>query len=174
VGLSGADADELIQSGKAAMEVNGPWATTGYKQAGIDYGLAPVPTGPNGQPVTLGNTTSLAASSALSPSKIKAVGEFYQFWTQQDSQSYFALHTGFPPVSTNVPLSALASNPDVAAFAQQAGNARSLAPGQPSFAQIQAEVFDPAIQKIFNNPSLTSSQLDAAAKQTQSLISSAG
>jgi multiple sugar transport system substrate-binding protein len=174
VGLSGADADKLIQSGKAAMEVNGPWATTGYKQAGIDYGLTPVPAGPNGQSITLGNTTGLAASSALSASQIKALGEFYKFWTQTDSQTYFALHTGFPPVSTNVPLSSLKSNPDVAAFAGQAGNARGLAPGQPSFAQIQGEVFDPAIEKIFNSPSSTSSELDAAAKQVQSLISSGG
>lgn len=174
VGLSGADADKLIASGTAAMEVNGPWATTGYKQAGIDYGLAPVPTGPNGKQITLGNTTDLAASSALSADKLKAVGEFYKFWAQKDSQTYFALHTGFPPVSTNVPASALKSNPDVAQFAKYAGDARSLAPGQPSFAQIQGEVFDPTIEKIMNNPSSTSSLLDSAAKQVQTLISSGG
>ncbi len=174
VGLSGADADKLIQSGTAAMEVNGPWATTGYKQAGIDYGLAPVPTGPNGQQLTLGNTTSLAASAALNSDQVKAVGQFYKFWTEKTSQTYFALHTGFPPVSTNVPASALKSNPDVAAFAKYAGDARGLAPGQPSFAQIQNEVFDPTIEKIFNNPSTTSSQLGAAAKQVQTLISSGG
>jgi multiple sugar transport system substrate-binding protein len=174
VGLSGADADKLIQSGKAAMEVNGPWATTGYKQAGIDYGLAPVPPGPNGQHITLGNTTDLAASSALSGDQLKAVGEFYKFWTQKKSQTYFALHTGFPPVSTNVPSSSLSSNPDVAAFAKAAGDARGLAPGQPTFAQIQGEVFDPAIEKIFNNPSATSGLLDSAAKQVKSLISSGG
>jgi multiple sugar transport system substrate-binding protein len=174
VGLSGGDADKLIQSGTAAMEVNGPWATTGYKQAGIDYGLAPVPTGPNGQHITLGNTTCLAASSALNSSQLQAVGEFYKYWAQKESQTYFALHTGFPPVTTDVPLSSLSSNPDVAAFAQHASEARGLAPGQANFAQIQAEVFDPAMEKIFNNPASTSSELDSAAKQVQSLISSGG
>lgn len=171
LGLSGADADQLVSAGKAAMEVNGPWATTGYKTAGIDYGLAPVPTGPNGQQITLGNTTSLAAGSNLNAAQMKALAQFYSFWIQKDSQTYFALHTGFPPLTTNVPTSALKSNPDVIAFSKYANTARALAPGQPGFASIQNEVFDPAMEKILNNPNSTSSQLGSAAKQVQSLVS---
>lgn len=174
LGLSGADADKLIQSGKAAMEVNGPWATTGYKQAGIDYGLAPVPTGPNGQHITLGNTTSLGAGANLNADQMKALASFYSFWIKKDSQTYFALHTGFPPLTTNVPTSSLKSNPDVIAFAQQSGSARGLAPGQPSFASIQGEVFDPTIEKIMNNPGSADSELANAAKQVQNLLTTGG
>ena len=169
-GLSGADADKLFSSGAAAMEVNGPWATTGYKQAGIDYGLAPVPTGPNGKKISLGNTTSMAAGANLNADQLKAAATFYSYLAQQDSQTYFALQTGFPPVTTNVPSSALASNPDVSAFASQATNARALAPGQSSFASIQGEVFDPTIEKIISAPANTSSLLDNAAKQVQALM----
>ena len=171
-GLSGADADKLFSSGAAAMEVNGPWATTGYKQAGIDYGLAPVPTGPNGQHISLGNTTSMAAGANLNADQLKAAATFYSYLAQADSQTYFALQTGFPPFTTNVPASALASNPDVSAFASQAGNARALAPGQSSFASIQGEVFDPTIEKIISTPTNTSSLLDGAAKQIQGLMTS--
>lgn len=171
-GLSGADADKLFSSGAAAMEVNGPWATTGYKQAGIDYGLAPVPTGPNGEHISLGNTTSMAAGANLNADQLKAAATFYSYLTQQDSQTYFALQTGFPPVTNTVPTSALASNADVNAFASQAGNARALAPGQSSFASIQGEVFDPTIEKIISSPSNTSALLDDAAKHVQSLMSS--
>ena len=169
-GLSGADADKLFSSGAAAMEVNGPWATTGYKQAGIDYGLAPVPTGPNGQKISLGNTTSMAAGANLNADQVKAAATFYSYLTQQDSQTYFALQTGFPPVTSNVPASALASNPDVNAFASQAGNARALAPGQSSFASIQGEVFDPTIEKIISTPGNTSTLLDDAAKKVTALM----
>ena len=169
-GLSGADADKLFSSGAAAMEVNGPWATTGYKQAGIDYGLAPVPTGPNGQKISLGNTTSMAAGANLNADQVKAAATFYSYLTQQDSQTYFALQTGFPPVTSNVPASALASNPDVNAFASQAGNARALAPGQSSFASIQGEVFDPTIEKIISTPGNTSALLDDAAKKVTALM----
>ena len=169
-GLSGADADKLFSSGAAAMEVNGPWATTGYKQAGIDYGLVPVPTGPNGKKISLGNTTSMAAGANLNADQLKAAATFYSYLTQQDSQTYFALQTGFPPVTTTVPASALAANPDVNAFASQAGNARALAPGQASFASIQGEVFDPTIEKIISNPANTSALLDDAAKQVTALM----
>lgn len=174
VGLSGADADKLISAGTAAMEVNGPWATTGYKQAGIDYGLAMVPTGPNGKQITLGNTTSLAVSAKADKAKVDAAAQFYKYWTTVDSQTYFALHTGFPPVTTNVPDSALASNPDVAMFSKYAKYARSLAPGQPNFASIQNEVFDPTMEKILNDPSQTNAALDAAAAQLTPLLQKNG
>ncbi|SHF65871.1 carbohydrate ABC transporter substrate-binding protein, CUT1 family [Jatrophihabitans endophyticus] len=170
LGLSGADADKLFQAGKAAMQVNGPWATTGYKQAGIDYGLAGVPTGPNGKQITLGNTTSLAAGASLSSTKMQALATFYSYWIRKDSQTYFALHTGFPPLTTTVPTSALQSNPDVIAFAKQSATARGLAPGQPSFASIQNEVFDPTLQKIMNDPGSADGQLGSAATQVKNLL----
>jgi multiple sugar transport system substrate-binding protein len=171
-GLSGAQADELIQSGKAAMEVNGPWATTGYTQAGIDYGLAPVPTGPNGEHISVGSTTVLGVSAADSGSKLKAAAEFYAYFTQESSQVKFSLTAGFPPVTTNVPGSALSGNPAVAAFAAQANTTRALAPGQTTFASIENDVFDPTIEKIISNPSSASSLLNQAASQVTSTIAS--
>lgn len=174
VGLSGADADKLISAGTAAMEVNGPWATTGYKQAGIDYGLAMVPTGPNGKQITLGNTTSLVVSAKADAAKVAAAATFYTYWMQSDQQVAFAAATGFPPFTTNVPDSALSSNPDVVAFATYAQYARSLAPGQPNFASIQSEIFDPTIEKIFNDPSSVNSALDGAASQLSSQLVKSG
>lgn len=172
--LSGAQADELIQSGKAAMEVNGPWATTGYKQAGIDYGLAPVPTGPNGQHISVGSTTVLAVSSAASSAKLNAAATFYAYWTQEANQVQFSLTSGFPPVTQNVPASALSANPDIAAFASQASTTRALAPGQTTFATIENDTYDPTIEKIISNPSQASSLLAQAAAQVRSTIASGG
>lgn len=37
-------ADALFKDGKAAMIVNGDWSWSGYKKAGIDIGIAPLPT----------------------------------------------------------------------------------------------------------------------------------
>jgi ABC-type glycerol-3-phosphate transport system substrate-binding protein len=173
-GLTGGDADKLIQSAKAAMEVNGPWATSGYKQAGIDYGLAPVPTGPNGQHISVGVTTVLGVSAAAKADKLKAAAEFYSYWTQAANQASLSLMSGFPPVTQDVPASALASNPDVGAFAGQAGTTRALAPGQTNFASITNDVFDPTIEQIISDPSKTSSLLDQAAEKVSSMVSSGG
>ncbi|WP_100330450.1 extracellular solute-binding protein [Bacillus xiapuensis] len=45
----GAAMDGLFNEGKAAAVMNGPWALAGYKDAGIDYGVAAMPTLPNGE-----------------------------------------------------------------------------------------------------------------------------
>jgi multiple sugar transport system substrate-binding protein len=45
VGLTGAESDSLFSAGKAAMQLNGPWAAAGYTEAGIDFGVVPVPVG---------------------------------------------------------------------------------------------------------------------------------
>ena len=47
----GAAMDGLFNEGKVAAVMNGPWAFQGMKDAGIDIGIAPMPTLPNGEPV---------------------------------------------------------------------------------------------------------------------------
>ena len=63
VGLTGAESDSLFSAGQAAMQLNGPWAAAGYLEAGINLGVAPVPTGVDGD-VTLASTVPLAISAS--------------------------------------------------------------------------------------------------------------
>ena len=49
---------------RAAMEIVGPWMTTGFTEAGIDFGLAPPPAGPAG-PVTLGTSVAFAINARV-------------------------------------------------------------------------------------------------------------
>ena len=49
IGLTGAEADKLFQSGKASIEIVGPWMTNGFTEAGLNYDVAPVPEGLQGQ-----------------------------------------------------------------------------------------------------------------------------
>jgi arabinogalactan oligomer / maltooligosaccharide transport system substrate-binding protein len=46
---AGSTIDGLFQEGKAASVMNGPWSFQGYKDAGIDIGVAPMPKLPNGE-----------------------------------------------------------------------------------------------------------------------------
>ena len=41
--------DDQFNSGKAGAVINGPWGAAGYKNAGVNYGVATVPTLPNGE-----------------------------------------------------------------------------------------------------------------------------
>ena len=110
IGLGGADADNLFQTERAAMEIVGPWMTTGFTEAGIDFGLAPPPAGPAG-PVTLGTSVAFAINAESDDATAEAAKEFIKFWNTTDSQITWSLGSGFPPSRTDIPADALAGEP---------------------------------------------------------------
>ena len=61
-------ADTLFKEGKAAMIVNGPWSVSDYGKAGIDYGIATLPT-TSGKPASpfVGVKTLMVSSKATNP-----------------------------------------------------------------------------------------------------------
>ena len=146
VGLTGAEADSLFSAGKAAMEINGPWAAPGYKSAGVDLGLAPVPTGTTGQPVTLGSTAPLAISAKTKhPDQAQ---QFLAYWTSKAAQLKFSQTTGFPPLRTDLSDDAqLKADPVVSVFAGQVPNARLYLPQVPGATKVDSDAYVPLIQK---------------------------
>lgn len=160
VGLTGAESDSLFSAGKAAMQLNGPWAAAGYAEAGIDFGVAPVPVGVDG-PVTLGSTVPMAASARTEhPAEAQ---EFLEWWTGQDAQRQFALGSGFPPVRTDLAEDPeLAANEIVAAFAAALPTARLYLVGVQGATQIDSEAYVPFIGEITRGGDVA----DAAATAT--------
>ena len=146
VGLTGAEADALFSAGKAAMEINGPWAAPGYKSAGIDLGLAPVPAASTGQPVTLGATAPLAVSAKTKhPAQAQ---QFVAYWTSKTAQLKFSQTTGFPPLRTDLADDAqLKADPVVSVFANQVPAARLYLPQVPGATKVDSDAYVPLIQK---------------------------
>ncbi|MGN9907852.1 ABC transporter substrate-binding protein [Phytohabitans sp. LJ34] len=155
VGQTGADADTLFSAKKAAMEINGPWAAAGFKEAGIDLGIAAIPVGPGG-PVTLASTVPMAIGKSTKH-KAQAL-EFLAWWTGKAAQTAFSDASGFPPVRTDV----TASNPIVAPFVAGLPHARLYLPGLPTSAKIDADVYVPLIGKITRGEPVQSSAEAAA------------
>lgn len=164
VGQTGADADTLFSSRKAAMEINGPWAADGYKSAGINLGIAEVPVGSAG-PVTLASTVPLMIEKST-PHPAQAE-EFLAWYTSKTAQEKFSQVSGFPPSRTDV-TNAVSGNPTVAVFAQALPYARLYLAGQANATQIDSDVYVPLIQKITRGANVQASA-DAAAAQINQL-----
>jgi multiple sugar transport system substrate-binding protein len=162
VGLTGAESDSLFSAGKAAMQLNGPWAAAGYAEAGIDFGVAPVPTGVDGA-VTLGSTVPLAIAAGTDhPAEAQA---FLEWWTGADAQRQFALASGFPPVRTDLADDPeLAANEVVAAFAAALPSARLYLPGVTGATQVDAEAYVPFIGEITRGTDVASAAAAASDK----------
>jgi multiple sugar transport system substrate-binding protein len=167
VGLTGAQADSLFSAGKAAMEMNGPWAAPGYKSAGIDLGIAKIPAGADGQSVTLGSTAPLAISAKTKyPQQAQ---EFLAYWTSKTEQKKFSLTTGFPTLRTDLASDpALQANETIATFTAQVPDARLYLPKVPQATQVDANGYVPFIGQITRGQSL-SAQAAAASKTINSL-----
>ncbi|MDF8262951.1 ABC transporter substrate-binding protein [Luteipulveratus flavus] len=147
VGLTGASADALFSGGKAAMEMNGPWAAPGYKSAGIDLGVAKIPVGVDGKAVTLGSTAPLAVSAKTKhPQQAQ---EFLAYWTSKAAQKKFSLATGFPTLRTDLATDPqLLANPVIATFTAQVPDARLYLPRVPQATQVDTNGYVPLIGKI--------------------------
>lgn len=164
VGQAGADADTLFASKKAAMEINGPWAAQGFKDAGINLGIAEVPVGSAG-PVTLASTVPLMVEK--SSQHLAEAQQFLAWYTGKAAQTKFSEISGFPPARTDLG-DAVASNPTVSIFAKALPYARLYLAGQPNATQIDSDVYVPFIQKIERGADVQSAA-DDAAKQINAL-----
>ena len=167
VGLTGAEADSLFSAGKAAMEMNGPWAAPGYKDAGIDLGIATIPVGTDGKSTTLGSTAPLAISAKTKyPDQAQ---EFLAYWTSKSVQKAFSLQTGFPPLRTDLSDDAdLAADPTVSIFTKQVPDSRLYLPHVMKATQVDSDAYVPLIGKITRGTSVDSAT-EAAGKTIDGL-----
>jgi maltose-binding protein MalE len=91
-------AETLFKEGKAAMIVNGPWSWLGYRKAGIDVGVAPIWTLPNGRsasPMTASKGYSI--NTNVPEDKLPAVIELLTFLTSAEAQLLRATELGILP-----------------------------------------------------------------------------
>lgn len=81
-------ADALFKDGKAAMIVNGDWSWSGYRKAGIDIGVAPLPmirqTGLWCAPMV--SPKGYSINARIAPEKVGAVVELIKFLMLPENQ----------------------------------------------------------------------------------------
>jgi multiple sugar transport system substrate-binding protein len=162
VGLTGAQADDLFAAGKAAMEMNGPWAAATYKAAGVDFGIAPIPAGVSGKSVTLGSTAPMAISAKTEHPK--EAQEFLAYWTSKEVQQKFSLSTGFPPLRTDLADDTkITSDPTISVFNAQVPNSRMYLPRVPNATKVDSDAYVTLIGQITRGTDVATATKQAAA-----------
>lgn len=166
--LTGGEIDKLFESQKLAMYFCGPWATNGFTNAGIDYGVAQAPKGPKEQ-VTQANAVGMYMTS--SSKNKEAVYDFFGWWNSKDTQVKWSLGTGFPPARTDIADDErMKENPYIAEFAKPANESKMYLQQLTNFAEVDTQAIVPAFEKILLENADVQEALDEANAVIESLI----
>lgn len=128
VGLAGADADGLFNAGKVAMTLGGPWLASASEAAGIDYGIAALPAGPDGVKASA-LAVDMSVTSQATDEEAAAAETFFTWFYQSENMVTWSLASGWPPLTTDVTADQVSENPVVAALTDQSANGVALLPG---------------------------------------------
>ncbi|HEU4327746.1 MAG TPA: extracellular solute-binding protein [Roseiflexaceae bacterium] len=118
-------ADTLFKEGKAAIIMNGPWSIADYQKAGLDIGLATIPTvsssGQPGRPF-VGVKMLMLAANAKQP---QAAADLMKYYGSAEVQAQLA------EVNKQVPANTAAqeqvkADPIIAGFINQAANGQPM------------------------------------------------
>ena len=166
--LTGAEVDKLFETQKCAMYMCGPWAVGSFQKAGVNFGVAPVPRGPE-KKVTLGDAVVMVMTKNCKNKE--AAYDYFKFWNSKDTQITWSLKTGFPPARTDLTDNEqLKTNPYVVAFASQANDAQFYLQRLTNFGQIEDDTLTPAYEKILLGRASVKEALDEAARKMDELL----
>lgn len=164
--------DGSFSEGRAAFIINGPWAIGGYRDAGLNFGVAPLPKMPNGErPASFSGVRSLFVSSFTQYPK--AAQLFADFATSKEMLLKRYEMTGqIPPHLNLVDAEQVKSDPVVLGFMEQTQYAVPM----PSIPEI-ALMWDPygaALATLWNETTDEKQIMDNAAKVLREAIESQG
>ncbi|HCF37461.1 MAG TPA: maltose ABC transporter substrate-binding protein [Thermosipho africanus] len=138
--------DNLFKDGQAAMIINGPWAVPGWKEAGIDFGVAPIPDLENGvKPKPFFGAQGFMVN-AKSPNKLYAIEFLTKFIATKDVM--YRIYLADPRVPSRKDILPMVD--DVTrAFAEFLGNYGLPMPNVPEMAGVWGAMGD-ALSKVLD------------------------
>lgn len=166
-GVDGIEADGIFSSGKAAMTFGGPWMTFIAGDAGIDYGIAPIPAGPAAQAASAIGLT-LSVTDQGDQAKIDAAEKFLAFFLSDDNAIAWSLGSGWPPLRSSIPAEAVAANPTVETLSQYTSFTRPLLAGVVNSTDILAAL-DELTQRAMAGEDIAALLADAQSKVESAL-----
>lgn len=116
----GQGADPFI-GGQVAMMINGPWILPLVREAGLDYGIVPIPAPREGAKVALPmGGEVLGISANIQPEKVSAAWRYITFFVEPENMAKFCLRAGYVPTRKAAVPMVVSGDPDLEPFAKQA------------------------------------------------------
>ena len=146
-----------FQEGKTAAIIDGPWKASSLKEAKVNYGVATIPTLPNGKAYSAfgGGKAWVIPAGANNP---EAAQKFVDFLTSTDQQKAFYDKTNEVPANTEAREYAVGKKDELTtAVVKQFENAQPM----PNISEMST-VWDPAATMLFDAVSGKKSAKDAA------------
>lgn len=159
----------LFKDGKAIAVQNGPWAFQDYKAAGIDFGVAPMPKLPNGQPVKtfMGVKGWFVTNFSKNPEWAQKFVE--HLTNEENAKKRFELTGEIPPMKSLIEdQNFVNSNEGAAAVMAQSADAVPM-PSVPEMAEVWVPMKN-AVQTVVTNKADSKKALDEAVKQIKQNI----
>lgn len=95
--------DSLFKEGKTAFIINGPWGLSAYEEAGIDYGIAAIPSINGKDSSALTAVKGYSVAKSVEGEKLDAVKEFLTFMNTEESQVALAkVHQQSPTLTAAI------------------------------------------------------------------------
>ena len=146
------------------MDINGPWAIQGYKEAGVNFGIAPLPKLPNGKPGILLRIRAFYVNSLYRLSQCsKALA---QYLTSKELLADRFLKTSqIPPRNDLLEDPAIRNDPLNAAILEQAQYAQAM-PNIPEMSSVWTPMAT-ALEENWNKGGDPKTLLDNAVRAIQ-------
>lgn len=150
-----AETGDAFEQGKAAMTINGSWLVPTFQAAEIDFGIAPIPSGPKGRFTSVNPTGAVVYKGSKAP---EAAWEFVKFLASPAAQERLMELRASLPVDKTVLDGAYAESfegADVLAGALEYAKLKPSFKGYNEFTTILQGELD---ENVFNAPNKTAQQ----------------
>jgi maltose-binding protein MalE len=164
----------MFASGHAAMIIDGPWDEGTYNTAGVNYGVAPLPTvSSTGLPMAplIGSQGWVIASGKPAAETAAAFKFIAWFTNEQHQQDEFTQAGDLPSNQNLAQTSTITSNPLAAGYLAQAATS-SPAPNTPAMGAVYSVIGTPlsAVQPTSQSDIITASAIESALNSAEASI----
>jgi multiple sugar transport system substrate-binding protein len=159
---------DAFENGQAAMEANGSWLVPTHEAAGLDFGVAPLPTGPAGQATSVNPSGVVAYKGTKAPD---AAWEFIKCYTGPQLQAMVASLKASMPANKQVLNDQYATSFDGGKTFADALAYAHLKPSFKGYNEFNTALQDQLDAKVFNDNQMTAkAALDEVTPELQQLL----